>query len=850
MSNSSIEDVIGDYYKDLYNYLIEIKYSEKRTDLNSDQKINIINKLSKFASEINDLIDGEISFWKQKKNQYILFLVFYIIALVLIFIVMMIFLFLKLKNIKKYGGNMLLTIILFVIIYEIFFTIFIIFIINISRNRKLAKGQINLLKENLNEYLSIVINDNTLKKYFIYLGYVFTDNSKKNSYKDEFKGYTEYIIVDNNSSNELIYNNLKDKIRFSLLNFYNGGYDIINKTILKSNPILLFKECDFIIQNYKDLVIKEITETNNNDNNKIIDNVIISKLEIFIKNNNYTLVDKQSLLFEDLYYLFVNYIYHISYFYYIIHHPEQGYMNPTIKYNPTPNYSKNTIIDQYNDDINLLFTTTHLASIKRMTTIEENIRNDKKFISLLKIIFNNIIDEFKGLNWSAYSKEYYLNVLSKITDNKNTIYIFDMIYNNYINLSINDISNLKRVNLIKNISTDISIYDIEILDYKNYILNKLQLYENSEDISDILEKISINNKNKQRFMKKKDNDSLYVKSTDFIKTIDEISYTSFIENMNIDYFYDIVNNFYIETNKTVNGGKANLKNIYYEKQKNINLWSISINMSISILILITVYMIISNYNIKIIKDKENEDCSDNSYKNSQLDRWIRIIVPGFIVFFVIAIMISWKNKIKAIFNYNKLIIQKNTRELTDSLKDMKDVIYNINSKLKTDPSNNIVNIQDINKIDKIKLYDSIKNVIISYNNCNFIIESAGKDLPFPYAEFFTYLFMIIIIIIVFLYVYKAVDPIKRLTELKELNSIKDIFYTSQNQSELYNDIDVRNGCHMEDMDTVIFSVKIAFVSFIILFLSIYSIKIFISSNDFKSGLFNSVYYKNRKCYNK
>lgn len=885
--SASIEEVIGDYYKDLLDYLGNIAKSNDKNELkfnmlSPSQKSDIIIKLYEFATGLNELLDSEKSFWRNKKSEGVLFLTFYILALILVFIIMMMFLFFKIKDDKKNNRNILLTLILFVIVYEIVLTIFILFIKNINSTIKLSKGQITLLEEDLNSYLNIVIKDDEMKKYFVYLGYNRKElNDKAKDYSKKIKNAT-YKSILTELNNEKIYNTLKDNLENFLYNFYDNGdgYLTINKTIIKSNPMLLFKETDGIIKYYNDIVLKDKLIEDPDAKNNLITELIITKLLSLLNNFQYNNNDNQSLRFNMTFKILILYLYNLSIFFYKKksksaddkylkkNENTQGYsLIVKIDESSYGNIDIDNLKNEYNNIMTNLFSNNEVFNRNRdhykedSMSIKELIDIKTFFVPLLKKLYYDLAHEFIGTNWSYYDKNYVIfasltPLLPNDNSSKDILDISQKIYDDYLNFPKDNIIKLKKERTIKLISNDIISFDIEILNYQSYIINNILTrkpeYSNYiDEVNEILEKVSFDIKNKKRFVKDK-NMNMYISATDFINSLDNITYDNLKSNLQVNYFYDIVNNFYLETNKSINGKKHNFKNIYYEKQNIINLWNTSINMSISIIVFILIYMIISNYNTKILINTE-ESCNDNNehnYRDSKLNKWIKIIVPIFIVFFIIAIMISWRNKMNSVFEYNKSVIQKNTKELAGSLKDLQDIFNDINKKLKSDGGLNINTIPDINKEDKIKIYENIKEIITSYNNCNYIIESAGADIPFPYAEVFTYLFMIIIIVIVFMYILNTVDPIKRLIEIKDMNKMKPMFFVSENIESLMGELNTRNGCHMEDMQTIMFSVKVAFVCFIVLFLSIYSVKIISGSKNYERGLFNSIYYENKKCYNK
>lgn len=880
--SASIEEVVGDYYKKILDYL-DKNNNDNNGNLNfskidDNEKASIIINLYEFATGVDELIGNEKKYWDNKKKESTIFLIFYILALVFIFFIMMIFLIMKIQYDKKEGNNILLTLILYVIIYEVILSIIILFIKNIVNIIQLSNQQKKLLDNDLNNYLNIIIKDKGTKLFFVQLGYYRKEFINKKEFKDKLKDTFIYLPNENyglnidtliDLNNIELYNKFKTGIETLLIQFYDNGngYISVNKIIIRSNPILLFKESDNLIKYYKDLIVNKNVD-NKIDNKDIVKKIIVIKIIEYLNNffyNNDTV--KQTNKFNSIYELLCIYIYNIYLFLY-----KKGTIN-IINFENVNNIYTDSDIENIKLQINLLFDKNNSNVINIISTIDlysnynEYIKNPdiiKKinlFIPVMNQLYNYIIDEFEGSDIKKYNLGYFSNsIVLKYANSDDNIDILNAIIGNIYNKCLNfekiDIIKTKRERLINLSVSDSILYNIDILNYQSYIVETIlsidiKYSDYIDEVNDIIKKISYDVTNKTRFIKNND-ENKYVTIPDFISNLDNMSYDELTNNLQINYFYDIVNGFYLDTNDAVLTKKKNFKNIYFEKQNSLDLWNTAINMSISIIVFVLIYLMIVNYNEKIFK-QTTEDCNNRNeaiYRDNKLNKWIKIIAPIFLGFFIIAIIIAWKRKLNSVFEYNKMIIQKNTKELTYSLKSIQDVFYSINKKITSPTDNNIGSITEITKSDKVKIYEELKIVIRSYDNCNYIIESSGVDIPFPYAEVISYGFTLLIILIVFFYIYTTIDPLKRLIEIKDMNKMKSLLYVTEDIEGFTNELNILNTCHQMDMDIILFSIKIAFVSFIILFLIIYSVTIITSSSDFKKGLFNSVYYEKRKCYNK
>jgi hypothetical protein len=92
-------------------------------------------------------------------------------------------------------------------------------------------------------------------------------------------------------------------------------------------------------------------------------------------------------------------------------------------------------------------------------------------------------------------------------------------------------------------------------------------------------------------------------------------------------------------------------------------------------------------------------------------------------------------------------------------------------------------------------------------------------------------------------------PIARLKQIKELNKMKEEASVADKRyiKMLKRDLEYQLACHEDDIDAVIFTLKVVFFIFIITFLIFYSSKVVTSTSEYKMGLFNSGYFETGSC---
>jgi hypothetical protein len=156
-------------------------------------------------------------------------------------------------------------------------------------------------------------------------------------------------------------------------------------------------------------------------------------------------------------------------------------------------------------------------------------------------------------------------------------------------------------------------------------------------------------------------------------------------------------------------------------------------------------------------------------------------------------------------------------------------------------------IQDIDEKTKLKIYNLIKEILIDYDKCNYIIGINRYELPFPYAEVLSDGLMCFIIVGLIIYSFSKFAPIHRVVELKDLYEYQESAQTLVNDPTFVKEITTKMDCHNEDVKSVMIAVKAIMAVSIIVFMIIYSIKIMNSTRMYKYGLATSSFMAKSKC---
>lgn len=704
-----------------------------------------------------------------------------------------------------------------------------------------------------------------------------------------------------------IYDKLKQDIELSLIKFYNNGqgYTDVKKLVILSSPILILKEAKRIMEYYNFIGLKKFTlDDNNNPDNKIklfIDQIVVDPINNIIKdfeisNSEISDTDLSTMVilndtdnnFKDAIDKLIKAFDYLAIFTYPIYIrvSDQDQAFPLKEILP---YMPNKINIENNDKktkdflngVRTAFGTVYDSEYQNYINNSKNIENIDAlctelfmmFIPLYTELYYNVFIYLQGGYWFPFNHKYIINKIQQSLATGMTsslplefrTNISQLMFDTIItNIGSNfDIIKIKRGYIVENISNSLIPSNIIIIKYQNYIINTLiKKNEAAKPYSDEIIEL-INQIHKSVIMKKQIKTSTeitdsnkYIEPDDFIELLKTIRYDEFIKGLNVPFYQDVVEKFYINISESVNLKRADMRNIYYTRQKNFSIWKIAIIMVIICLILFLIRFVIEIAEQKknIIYIEPTRDCdklfSERDYRNRTTNWWVKLILPVFILLFVIALLVSYYKKMKSTYEFNLEIIETNTNELKNLLDDFGKKLIQIDAKL--DASDRIKTIELITKItndDKTDLLDFTKRIIDKFEKCNYILESAKNQLPFPYSEvIFNGFFMSIALICIF-YIWFNYSPLKRLVDNKYLYKLKEELKSVEDMNTFDAKIKSLGTCHNDDMDAIVLSLKLIFFIFITMFLLFYSIKIITSANDFKMGLFNSSYYEESKCYN-
>ena len=703
-----------------------------------------------------------------------------------------------------------------------------------------------------------------------------------------------------------IYDILKLDIESSLIKFYNNGigYIDVKKLVILSSPILMLKEARRIMDYYYFIGLKKLNyddTTNPDDKTKVlVEQIAVDPLNNLIKNfavsnsdisdmelSSMVILNDADNNFKDAMDKLIKGFDYLAIFAYPIYLKISD-KDPEFPLPEILQYMPNQINTENKDHatkdfligIKTAFSNIYESDYQNYIQNSKNIDNVDalctelfmKFIPLYTELYYNVFLYLQGGYWFPFNHKYIINKIQQSLaigmtsslplDFRTSIsqLMFDSIITN---IGSNfDIISVKRGFLVENISNALVQTSINITKYQNFVVNTLiKKNEAAKPYTDQIIEL-INQIDKSVLLKKQlkagseANDSKkYTEPEDFIDSLKTIQYNEFVKGLNVPFYKDVVEKFYINISESVNLKRADMRNIYYNRQKKFSVWKLAIIMIIVCLILCVVRFIIEvaeeRKHIKYFPPTRECDVAfaQREYENRKTNWWIKLILPVFILTFVISLLISYYKKMKAIYEFNLEIIESNTNELKNLLEEFGSKLIEIDEKLDTtDKTKTIQLITKITSDDKKDLLDYIKRIIDKFDKCNYILESAKNQLPFPYTEVILNGFFISLAIICIFYVWFKYAPIKKLSDNKYLYKLKEELQSVEDMNAFDDKINKLSTCHNDEMDSIVLSLKLIFFMFIIMFLIFYSIKIITSADDFKMGLFNSSYYEESKCY--
>lgn len=708
-----------------------------------------------------------------------------------------------------------------------------------------------------------------------------------------------------------VYNKLKDSLSSSLKNLYNSGKGYINikKILLMSSPILMLVETKRIMKYYEFVSSKktltEISEKEQKKERELIKVIVIDKLinllgsvnsakdnsddaaisrEIVLneKNRNFV-IEMECLIFAFAYMAIFCYPIYIKTSDKASNFPAQlsASMPTLINTGDLPKGRLRDYLEYLKANFSLVYREDFEKELSRSVSIDNPMAPMKslctKLIPVFKKTFDSIFEDLQGSVYFPFNKKYITGKISYFMNDKTrtgahhlpfeyrqimTDFMYDEIVvpiaDNY------DILSVKKNAVIDECVRDLMPYDkINVLKYQNYIINSLiEFNKDSQDqANDIIEVLNQLQKNLmiQRQInyadKIKVDKNAFMEPDEFIEFIGNIEFRQFKNGLNIAYMQEIMDKFYLSISESVNLRSANLRNIYYNKQRKFALWKAIIGLFITFQVLLLIRIAISVIDSKkyIKKIQVERDC-DNLYaekdlSNKNINWLVQLILPTTIGIFVIAILIAFYKKMQQTFDFNLEIVENNTNDLKNTLEEFSRLMEECESRLDDfDKDTKISKLDKITEEDKKKFLEFIKKAIDKFEKCNYVLESAKVQFPFPYTDVIINGFMLVMSSGALLYILGSFAPLKRVRDIRFLNKLKEELAVTDDLQGFINKLSSLAVCHYEEMDGIIISFKIMFFSALVLFLLFYSGKIISTSNDFKIGLFNSMYYEESQCY--
>lgn len=439
-------------------------------------------------------------------------------------------------------------------------------------------------------------------------------------------------------------------------------------------------------------------------------------------------------------------------------------------------------------------------------------------------------------------------------------------------VSVTSMINYKVGLVVEGLAKDLAGYNINIRENSTYIINKLIEKVGSSDkmlveiYNQILNKLDAAIEIKQKMLRRDDKiNPRFVNSAEFTTRLDNLLFEDLFQGLESFYLYEILNDFYMEVSSAISGKEMTNRtehNIFYEKERRFKIAQFIVAMvSIILIECFGYYMLSWGKNMhelvkagKNLKPDSNDDTAVAEYKlkrsilrTKYVNATIKLIIPLALVIFLIAMFNSYFKKAKAKFEFNRETIETNTSELLDSISKL-DTLMGATRQLVN--KNNFARVGDITVITedtKNEIYKHMIDIVKNYENCNYILNISRSHIPFPYTEITVDAFMMFATVMCFVYVLGQMNPMGRLRKVKELNKRKDELAILPD-AEMAQLLNLERACNAEDLDNIVFSLKIIVFSFIFMFLIFYTVTIVTSTSEFKAGLYNSGYYEDSKCY--
>jgi hypothetical protein len=435
-----------------------------------------------------------------------------------------------------------------------------------------------------------------------------------------------------------------------------------------------------------------------------------------------------------------------------------------------------------------------------------------------------------------------------------------------------------KADIVSDVSTALVKTQIkDIARYKPYIFERLaspsQTSTYSELISKIDKELQLKRVTNSGDIFASESSKRFITEDDFVAKIDKVSFRDLYNGFNSDYLLDIVKGFYVKISENTQNKRRTLKDIYYTQEKTLQQVKILLILLGHILVAVGVYYTIVLYeerervkseqerDITSLEKQSSTDPSDPrlylAYKrqrNYEAMYWMKLGALYVSLFFFLMLMISFYKKARAKFDFNRETIEANTAELKSAIDALNTQMqYLRNQVVSTGGQNAKLNtlvgkLTEISKSDKLSMFKKVITIVDKFEKCNYINVASKVQLPFPYTEITMDMFMLIVTIMTLFYITARIKPLERIRKIKDLRRQRERTLMGEQDKELLAELNEYYNCHISDMDSLMFAIRIVVFLAIIMFMMFYSSLVISSSNQFKAGLYNSLYFEQGRCY--
>lgn len=409
---------------------------------------------------------------------------------------------------------------------------------------------------------------------------------------------------------------------------------------------------------------------------------------------------------------------------------------------------------------------------------------------------------------------------------------------------------------VQRISTQMTQYDFKLTNYSKYIIQKLSEQSSNNNLStqvfgaieniitQIDYEVNVQNGLSTKSLGEEALQSRYVSVENFVTNLDGYKFNNLYVALHPDLLQELVS--------TLNPAERDTQLDTFGDSE------YALNNAIT-LFTMTIITLIPAYSLYALNTWKGMK-TNQSQKGGAIDPvailqnemiWSSVIKLGIPLagcFLLIAVFSSYIARNKANIEFNRERMLENTSEIKRNVDDLQKMLHDLRSTVSIEHGANLIkDTTEISEEKKQELYKKLREILIGYDRCNYIIGANKQQMPFPYAEVLANGAMCTLIVGVIAYAIYKFSPINRIIELKDLYEYRELSYTLANDPGFIQEILGRFTLHKIEVQNVTFVVKAIAAMAVIVFMILYSITIISTNSTYKNGLYTSGYYAEKQC---